>query len=94
MKYINNTIEVEYEHFLLEVNYNWRKGNAGDYYNPPIEDEVDINKVIISGYINEDGTKELIDTQREFEMYDLSEAFILEQIQYDVDNWRESLRPL
>ena len=44
MNQISNTIEVEYEHFLLEVNYDWRKGHAGDYYNAPEPNETDINK--------------------------------------------------
>ncbi len=86
MKYISNTIEVEYEHFLLEVNYDWRKGNAGDYFNPPEPNETDIKKVIVIGYINNDGNIDYLDTDVEFEMYDISKKHILEEIQYDVES--------
>ena len=87
MNNITNTIEVEYEHFLLEVDYNWRKGNAGDYYNAPQPNETDINKVMVIGYINDDGTIEYLDTQVEFQMYALLKEHILEEIEYDVENW-------
>ena len=87
MNNISNTIEVEYEHLLLEVNYNWRKGNAGDYYNPPQPNETDINKVMVIGYINDGGSIEYLDTEVKFEMYALLEEHILEEIEYDVENW-------
>lgn len=87
MDNITNTIEVKYEHLLLEVNYNWRKGNAGDYYNPPQPNETDINKVMVIGYINDDDSIEYLDTEVKFEMYALLEEHILEEIEYDVENW-------
>jgi len=86
MNNISNTIEVEYEHFLLEVDYDWRKGNAGDYYNPPEPNETDIKKVIVIGYINDNGNIDYLDTKVEFQMYDLSESHILEEITMDVEN--------
>jgi len=86
MEQISNTIKVEYEHFLLEVDYDWRKGHAGDYYNAPEPNETDINKVIVIGYINDDGKIEHLDTKVKFEMYDLSEKHILEEIEYDVES--------
>ena len=88
MNNIFNTIEVEYEHFLLEVDYDWRKGNAGDYYNPPEPNETDIKKVIVIGYINHNGNIDYLDTKVEFQMYDLSESQILEEITMDVENLR------
>ena len=86
MNQISNTIEVEYEHFLLEVDYDWRKGYAGDYYNAPEPNETDIKKVIVTGYINDDGSIEDLDTEVEFEMYDISKKHILEEIEYDVES--------
>jgi len=86
MNNISNTIEIEYEHFLLEVDYDWRKGNAGDYYNPPEPNETDIKKVIVIGYINDNGNIDYLDTKVEFQMYDLSESHILEEITMDVEN--------
>ena len=86
MKQISNSIVVEYEHFLLEVDYDWRKGHAGDYYNAPEPNETDIKKVIITGYINDDGSIEDLDTEVEFEMYDISKKHILEEIEYDVES--------
>jgi len=86
MKQISNSIVVEYEHFLLEVDYDWRKGHAGDYYNAPEPNETDIKKVIVTGYINDDGSIEDLDTEVEFEMYDLSKKHILEEIEYDVES--------
>ena len=35
MNNFTNTIEVEYKGFILEVIYDWRKGNAGNYFNSP-----------------------------------------------------------
>ncbi len=87
MKQISNSIIVEYEHFLLEVDYDWRKGHAGDYFNAPEPNETDIKKVIVTGYINDDGSIEDLDTEVEFEMYDLSKKHILEEIEYDVENF-------
>ena len=86
MNNISNTIEIEYEHFLLEVYYDWRKGNAGDYYNPPEPNETDIKKVIVIGYINDNGNIDYLDNKVEFQMYDLSESHILEEITMDVEN--------
>lgn len=86
MKQISNSIIVEYEHFLLEVDYDWRKGHAGDYFNAPEPNETDIKKVIVTGYINDDGSIEDLDTEVEFEMYDLSKKHILEEIEYDVES--------
>jgi len=87
MNNISNTIKVEYEHFILEVDYDWRKGNAGDYFNPPEPNETDIKKVIVIGYINDDGNIDHLDTEVEFQMYDLSKSQILEEIQNDVENF-------
>ena len=86
MKQISNSIIVEYEHFLLEVDYDWRKGHAGDYFNAPEPNETDIKKVIVTGYINDDGSIEDLDTEVEFEMYDISKKHILEEIEYDVES--------
>jgi hypothetical protein len=86
MKQISNSIIVEYEHFLLEVDYDWRKGHAGDYFNAPEPNETDIKKVIVTGYINDDGSIEELDTEVEFEMYELSKKHILEEIEYDVES--------
>ena len=86
MKQISNSIVVEYEHFLLEVDYDWRKGHAGDYFNAPEPNETDIKKVIVTGYINDDGSIEDLDTEVEFEMYDISKKHILEEIEYDVES--------
>jgi len=86
MKQISNSIVVEYEHFLLKVDYDWRKGHAGDYYNAPEPNETDIKKVIVTGYINDDGSIEDLDTEVEFEMYDISKKHILEEIEYDVES--------
>lgn len=87
MNNISNTIKVEYEHFILEVDYDWRKGNAGNYFNPPEPNETDIKKVIVIGYINDDGNIDYLDTEVEFQMYDLSKSQILEEIQNDVENF-------
>ncbi len=86
MKQISNSIVVEYEHFILEVDYDWRKGHAGDYFNAPEPNETDIKKVIVTGYINDDGSIENLDTEVEFEMYDISKKHILEEIEYDVES--------
>ena len=87
MNNISNTIQLEYEHFILEVDYDWRKGNSGNYFNPPEPNETDIKKVIVIGYINDDGNIDYLDTEVEFQMYDLSKSQILEEIQNDVENF-------
>ena len=50
MRTITNIIELECEHFILEVKYQWRKGHSGDYNNPPEEDVIDILKVYMQHY--------------------------------------------
>ena len=87
MNNITNTIEVEYEHLLLEVDYNWRKGNAGDYYNPPQPNETDINKVMVIGHIDNDGNIEYLDTKAKLLMDSEVKDLIMEEIEYDVENW-------
>ena len=86
MKQISNTIEVEYEHFLLEVDYDWTKGNAGNYFNPPQPEEVDIKKVIIIGYINDDGNIEYLDTAVKFNMTQECQQQIVQAISDDVES--------
>ena len=87
MNNISNTIEVEYEHFLLEVDYDWRKGNAGDYYNPPEPNQTDIKKVYVIGHINDDGNIEYLDTKAKLLMDSEVKDLIMEEIEYDVENW-------
>lgn len=86
MKKISNTIEFEYEHFLLEVDYYWTKGDAGNYFNPPQPDEVDIEKVIIIGYINDDGNIEYLDTAVKFNMTQECQQQIVQAISDDVES--------
>ena len=51
-----------------------------------LPNETDIKKVIVTGYINDDGSIEDLDTEVEFEMYDISKKHILEEIEYDVES--------
>ena len=93
MEQISNTIEVEYEHFLLQVDYDWRKGNAGDYYNSPEPNETDIIKVNLIGYINNDGSVEgmnvdytdRINYKCPYLPINIEEK-IIEEIEYDVES--------
>ena len=93
MEQISNTIEVEYEHFLLEVDYDWRKGHAGDYFNPPEPNETDIIKVNLIGYINNDGSVEgmnvdytdRINYKCPYLPINIEEK-IIEEIEYDVES--------
>ncbi|MAO19340.1 MAG: hypothetical protein CMJ25_01205 [Phycisphaerae bacterium] len=87
MNNISNTIKVEYEHFILEVDYDWRKGNAGDYFNPPEPNETDIKKVILMGYINDNGNIQELDTAVKFNINQECEQQILEEISNDVENF-------
>ena len=93
MEQISNTIEVEYEHFLLQVDYDWRKGNAGDYYNSPEPNETDIIKVNLIGYINNDGSVEGMNVDYTYRInYKCPylpiniEEKIIEEIEYDVES--------
>ena len=54
MQQITNIIRLEYDNFELEVKYQFRKGNAGDYQNPPEEDIIDILKVYMVHYRTEE----------------------------------------
>ena len=54
MNNITNTIEIEYEGFTVEVNYSWRKGHAGNWFHPPEEDTIEINKIETLSLINEE----------------------------------------
>ena len=87
MNQITNTIEVEYEHFILEVNYDYRKGHAGNYFNPPEPDEIDIQNVFITGYINDDGSIENLDNTKKYNMNKESQKLIVNEISYDVENF-------
>lgn len=87
MNQITNTIQVEYEHFLLEVDYDWRKGNAGDYYNAPQPNETDIKQVYVIGHIDNDGNIEYLDTKAKLLMDSEVKDLIMEEIEYDVENW-------
>jgi len=87
MQQITNTIEVEYEHFILEVNYDYRKGHAGNYFNAPEPDEIDIQNVVVTGYINDDGSYEYLDNEVKYKMNDKSKSFIVNEISYDVENF-------
>lgn len=93
MNNITNKIEVEFDYFLLEVDYNWRKGNAGDYFNPPDPCETEIKKVVLSGFINDDGSVEDLNidlTERiNYNCPYLNknlEAAILNEIGFDVES--------
>jgi hypothetical protein len=90
MKRITNTIEIECENFSLDVKYWWIKGNAGDYYNPPQADEVDIKRVYINSYTTEDNdviviNKRLLPASGN-ELPSSWEEIILEEISYDVES--------
>lgn len=95
MNHITNTIEIEYNYFLIEVKYNWRKGHPGDWLQPPDEDTIDLEKVNLIGYINEDGSIEdlNIDFLKRANNNDpylpkgIEEAAI-EEIKMDIDNFR------
>jgi len=87
MNQITNTIQVEYEHFLLEVDYDWRKGNAGDYYNAPQPNETDIKQVYVIGHIDNDGNIEYLDTKAKLLMDSEVKDLIMEEIEYDIENW-------
>ena len=87
MNQITNTIQVEYEHFLLEVDYDWRKGNAGDYYNAPQPNETDIKQVYVIGHIDNDGNIEYLDTKAKLLMDSEVKDIIMEEIYDDVENW-------
>ena len=87
MQQITNTIEVEYEHFILEVNYDYRKGHAGNYFNPPEPDEIDIQNVFITGYINDDGSIENLDNRKIYNINNESQKLIVNEISYDVENF-------
>ena len=87
MDNISNTIQVEYQHFLLEVDYDWRKGNAGDYYNAPQPNETDINKVVVIAHIDDNGYINYLDKEIKFETNIEAENIIMEEISYDIENW-------
>lgn len=88
MKRITNIIEIECENFNLDVKYWWIKGNAGDYYNPPQSDEIDIKRVYINSYITEENevvniNKRIVPHQ---EIPSSWEKIIMEEISYDVES--------
>ena len=75
MNNITNTIEFEYEGFTLKVNYNFRKGHAGTWFEPPEENSIDINNTEIISYTNEDNN-----------IIDLNDI-IKEEIMLDVESF-------
>tara|TARA_R110000782_G_scaffold52001_2_gene111767 strand:+ start:282 stop:551 length:270 start_codon:yes stop_codon:yes gene_type:complete len=88
MNNITNIIELECEHFILEVKYQWRKGHAGDYNNPPEEDVIDILKVYMQHYITEE--TDVIDINKRIRDYQLPEDWkekIIEEIKIDIENF-------
>ena len=88
MNNLTNTIEFNHEAFTLEVNYDWRKGHAGDYFNPPEEDAVDINKITIIAFTNEDGTIEVMNLNWEESIMPNSVlSAIEEEITFDIENF-------
>jgi hypothetical protein len=88
MNNLTNTIEFNYEAFTLEVNYNWRRGNAGDYFNAPEENAVDINKITIIAFTNEDGTIEVMNLNWEESIMPNSVlSAIEEEITFDIENF-------
>ena len=87
MNNISNTIEVEYECFLLEVDYDWRKGNAGDYFNSPEPNEIDIKKVELLYYITEENNVIDINKNITDKIDSTWEEKIIEEIENDVDNF-------
>ena len=88
MKRITNIIEIECENFSLDVKYWWIKGNAGDYYNPPQADEVDIKRVYINSYTT--GENEVIRINKRIvpsnKLPPSWEKIIVEEISYDVES--------
>ena len=89
MNRITNIIEVECENFNLDVKYWWMKGNAGDYYNPPQPDEIDIKKVYINSYITEENevvniNKRIIPNNQN--LPSAWEKIIMEEIYYNVES--------
>jgi len=89
MERITNIIRLEHENFELEVKYQWRKGNTGDYLNPPEEDIIDISKVYMIHYTTEESN--VIDINKRIRPYQLPlewEKKIIEEIQFDVESFR------
>tara|TARA_R100001369_G_scaffold23515_3_gene43245 strand:+ start:94 stop:375 length:282 start_codon:yes stop_codon:yes gene_type:complete len=92
MNIITNFVDVECENFILEVKYQFRKGNAGDYYNPPEEDEIDIKRIYIEYYNTEEDNIININ-QRLFPLYNGNklpsnwEKKIIQEIKYDLENF-------
>ena len=87
MNNFTNTIEVEYKGFILKVIYDWRKGNAGDYFNSPEPNEIDIKKVELLYYITEENNVIDINKNITNKIDSTWEEKIIEEIEYDVDNF-------
>lgn len=87
MNNFTNTIELEYKGFILEVIYDWRKGNAGDYFNSPEPNEIDIKKVELLYYITEENNVIDINKNITNKIDSTWEEKIIEEIEYDVDNF-------
>lgn len=91
MKQINNIITLECDNFELEVKYEFRKGNAGNYYNPPEEDEINIKRIYIEQYTTEEG--DIININKR--LFPISghkvplawEEIIMQEISYDIENF-------
>ena len=84
---MNNIIRLEYDNFELEVKYQFLKGNAGDYQNPPEEDVIDILKVYMIHYTTEKSN--IININKRIRAYQLPlewEEKIIEEIQFDVES--------
>ena len=86
MNHITNTIEVEYEHFLLEVDYDWTKGNSGDYYNPPEPQETIIKKVVVIGHIDDNGFYTYFEKPIMFNMNQECQDLIVNEISDNVES--------
>tara|TARA_R110001592_G_scaffold96324_1_gene276599 strand:+ start:316 stop:573 length:258 start_codon:yes stop_codon:yes gene_type:complete len=84
MNNITNTIEIEYEGFTVEVNYSWRKGHAGNWFHPPEEDTIEINKIETLSLINEDC--ELIEFDKD-NLANIPYDILEEQIKIDIDSY-------
>ena len=91
MNRITNIIELECENFMLDVKYWYTKGNAGNYNNPPEEDEIDIKRVYIKTYKTEYSdviviNKRLLPASGN-KLPSSWEKIILEEIFYDLENF-------
>lgn len=94
MKNITNIIEVDCDNFNFDIKYQFQKGHAGNWLNPPDEDTIDIKRVYINNYITEEGNvvninKRIIPSvgQGRFELPPVWEKEIIKNIRYDLENF-------